>query len=97
MQRKATHALLASKRYLIDLQQVLFQRVTNALLESNQAPFRGDLITDGLAAGCGLAFCTYSFYLQMVCLKLCNGFSKPYLCLQRIKLKRLLYRRRMIE
>ena len=35
MQRKATHALLASKRYLIDLQQVLFQRVTNALLESN--------------------------------------------------------------
>ena len=59
---KATHALLASKRYLIDLHQVLFQRVTNALLESNQAPFRGDLITDGLAAGCGLAFCTYSFY-----------------------------------
>ena len=88
---------LASKRYLIDLQQVLFQRVTNALLESNQAPFRGDLITDGLVAGCGLAFCTYSFYLQMVCLKLCNVFSKPYLCLQRIKLKRLLYRRRMIE
>ena len=75
MQRKATHALLASKRYLIDLQQVLFQRVTNALLESNQAPFRGDLITDGLAAGCGLAFCTYSFYLQMVCLKLCNVFQ----------------------
>ena len=40
MQRKATHALSASKRCLIDLQQVLFQRVTNALLESNQAPFQ---------------------------------------------------------
>ena len=46
MQRKATHALLASKRCLIDLQQVLFQRVTNALLESNQAPFTNDLITN---------------------------------------------------
>ena len=46
MQFKATHALLASKRCLIDLQQVLFQRVTNALLKSNQAPFLNGLITD---------------------------------------------------
>ena len=38
MQPKLTHALLASKRCLIDLQLVPFQRVTNALLESNQAP-----------------------------------------------------------
>ena len=40
MQPKLTHALL------IDLQQVLFQRVTNALLKSNQAPFMNDLITN---------------------------------------------------
>ena len=46
MQFKATHALLASKGCLIDLQQVLFQRVTNALLKSNQAPFLNGLITD---------------------------------------------------
>ncbi len=39
MQYKAIHALLASKRGLIGLQQVLFQSLTNALLESNQAPF----------------------------------------------------------
>ena len=35
MQPKRTHALLASKRSLIDLQQVLFQRITNALLRPN--------------------------------------------------------------
>ena len=35
MQRKATHALLASKRCLIDLQLMLFCIVTNALLKSN--------------------------------------------------------------
>ena len=46
MQFKATHALQASKRCLIDLQQVLFQRVTNALLKSNQAPLSGGLITN---------------------------------------------------
>ena len=42
---KLTHALLASNRCLIDLQQVLFQRVTNALLKSNQAPFANGPIT----------------------------------------------------
>ncbi len=77
MQFKATHALLASKRCLIDLQQVLFQRVTNALLKSNQAPLSGGLITNRLAAGCKLAFYTFFLYLQLGCLKLCNGFSKP--------------------
>ena len=46
MQLKLTHALLASKRCLIDLQLVLFLRVTNALLKSNQAPFMNDLITN---------------------------------------------------
>ena len=45
MQTKLTHALLASNRCLIDLQQVLFQRVINALLKSNQAPFTSGLIT----------------------------------------------------
>ena len=56
MQRKATHALSASKRCLIDLQQVLFQRVTNALLESNQAPFQNGWTTNWFTAGCKLAF-----------------------------------------
>ena len=32
---KPIHALLASKRRLIDLQKVPFKRLTNALLESN--------------------------------------------------------------
>ena len=32
---KPTHALLASKRRLIDLQKVLFKTLTNALLKSN--------------------------------------------------------------
>ena len=45
MQPKLAHALLASERGLIDLQQVLSWRVTNALLKSNQAPFTNDLIT----------------------------------------------------
>ncbi len=45
MQFKATHALQASERCLIDLQKVLFQHVTNALLKSNQAPFTSGLIT----------------------------------------------------
>ena len=45
MQSKLAHALLASERGLIDLQQVLSWRVTNALLKSNQAPFTNDLIT----------------------------------------------------
>ncbi|EGC19096.1 hypothetical protein HMPREF9141_2347 [Prevotella multiformis DSM 16608] len=45
MQCKAAHALLASERCLTDLQKVLFQRVANALLKSNQAPFRNELIT----------------------------------------------------
>ncbi|EGC19390.1 hypothetical protein HMPREF9141_1930 [Prevotella multiformis DSM 16608] len=43
---KLTHALPASERCLIGLQQVLFQRVTNALLKSNQAPFTNDLTTN---------------------------------------------------
>lgn len=46
MQPKLTHALLASKRCLIDLQLVPFQRVTNALLESNQAPVLDGLTTN---------------------------------------------------
>ncbi|EGC18918.1 hypothetical protein HMPREF9141_2611 [Prevotella multiformis DSM 16608] len=46
MQRKAAHALLASERGLIDVQQVLYWRVTNALLKSNQAPFTNGLITN---------------------------------------------------
>ena len=46
MQPKLTHALLASKRCLIDLQQVLYQRATNALLKSNQAPFGDGLTTN---------------------------------------------------
>ena len=33
------HALLASKRRLIDLQKTPFKTLTNALLKSNQAPF----------------------------------------------------------
>ena len=97
MQCKATHALLASNRCLIDLQQVLFQRVTNALLKSNQAPFTNDLTTDWLTAGYKPAFCTCSLHLQMICLKLCNGFSKSYLSFQRIKMKRSLTRRLMIR
>ena len=97
MQPKLTHALLASKRCLIDLQQVLFQRVTNALLKSNQAPFTNDLTTDWLTAGYKLDFCTCSLHLQMICLKLCNGFSKSYLSFQRIKMKRSLTRRLMIR
>jgi len=32
---KPTHALLAYKRHLIDLQKMLFWSVTNALLKSN--------------------------------------------------------------
>jgi|GEM_PF-147463 len=36
---KTIHALLASKRRLIDLQKVLFKTLTNALLKSNKAPF----------------------------------------------------------
>ena len=32
---KPIHALLASKRRLIDLQKVLFKTLTNALLKSN--------------------------------------------------------------
>ena len=79
MRSKLTHALLASKRCLIDLQQVLFQRVTNALLESNQAPFTNDLTTNWFTAGCRLAFLHVILYLQMICLNLCNGFSKSYL------------------
>ena len=65
MQFKATHALLASKGCLIDLQQVLFQRVTNALLKSNQAPLSGGLITNWFTAGCKPAFCTFVLYLQL--------------------------------
>ena len=87
MQRKATHALLASKRCLIDLQQVLFQSITNALLKSNQAPFKNGLITCWLSAGCKLDFLYVFLYLQMICLQLCNGFSKPCLYFQPIKLK----------
>ena len=45
MQCKAAHALLASKRGLTGLQQVLLQRVINALLKPNQAPFTNGLIT----------------------------------------------------
>ncbi|WP_277045330.1 hypothetical protein, partial [Prevotella multiformis] len=56
-----THALLASNRCLIDLQQVLFQRVANALLKSNQAPFTNDSITNWFTAGCRLDFCTCVF------------------------------------
>ena len=44
-----------------------------------------------------LLFCTCSFYLQMICLELCNGFSKSCLYFQRIKTRSLLYRRRIIE
>ena len=65
MQRKATHALLASKRGLTDLQQMPFQRVTNALLKSNQAPILGGLITNWFTAGCKPAFCTFVLYLQL--------------------------------
>ena len=36
---KPIHALLASKRRLIDLQKTPFKPLTNALLKSNQAPF----------------------------------------------------------
>mgnify|MGYP000191791415 CR=1 FL=1 len=36
---KPRHALLASKRCLIDLQKVPFKTLTNALLKSNKAPF----------------------------------------------------------
>ena len=36
---KPIHALLASKRRLIDLQKVPFKPLTNALLKSNKAPF----------------------------------------------------------
>ena len=36
---KPIHALLASKRRLIDLQKTPFKTLTNALLKSNQAPF----------------------------------------------------------
>ena len=46
MRFKDEHALLASKRCLIDLQQVLSLRVINALLESNQAPFLNGLTTN---------------------------------------------------
>ena len=56
MQFKATHALQASERCLIDLQKVLFQRVTNALLKSNQAPFTSGLITSWSTAGYELDF-----------------------------------------
>ena len=35
---KPIHALLASKRRLIDLQKVPFKTLTNALLKSNKAP-----------------------------------------------------------
>ena len=45
MQRKATHALLAPERCLIDLQQVPFQRLANALLKSNQAPLLNGFVT----------------------------------------------------
>gem|GEM_PF-6647327 len=36
-------------------------------------------------------------YLQMIGLELCNGFSKYCLCFQRIKMKRSLFQRRIIE
>ena len=36
-------------------------------------------------------------YLQMIGLEICNGFSKSCLCFQRIKMKRSLYQRRIIE
>ena len=36
---KLIHALLASKRRLIDLQKTPFKTLTNALLKSNKAPF----------------------------------------------------------
>ena len=36
---KSIHALLASKRRLIDLQKTPFKTLTNALLKSNKAPF----------------------------------------------------------
>ena len=42
-----------------------------------------------------LFFCTCFLYLLMIYLKLCNGFSKACLCFQPIKMKRLLFRRRI--
>ena len=36
---KPIHALLTSKRRLIDLQKMPFKSLTNALLKSNEAPF----------------------------------------------------------
>ncbi|EGC19478.1 hypothetical protein HMPREF9141_2018 [Prevotella multiformis DSM 16608] len=37
--------------------------------------------------GYELAFYMFLFDLQMICLELCNGFSKSCLYFQRIKLK----------
>ena len=97
MQCKATHALLDPERCLIGLQQVPFQRLTNALLKSNQAPLLNGFVTGWFATGYELAFSCVSLYLQMIRLKLCNDFSKHYLYFQRIKMKRVLYRKMMIE
>ena len=89
MQPKLRHTLLASKRCLIDFQQVLSWGVTDALLKSHQAPLTNDWITNWLTAGCRPAFCTCLPYLQMIYLESCNDFSKPYLSFHRMKTKRL--------
>ena len=89
MKAKLTHALLASKRCLIDLQWMPFWSLTNALLKSNQAPFTNDLTTNWLTAGYKPVFCMRFLYLQMIRLNLCNGFSKSYLYFNVLKWKGL--------
>ena len=76
---------------------------TGALLACYQRPFEVQSSTfyerfDNQLIDCWLQtcfFCTCYLYLQMICLNLCNAFSKPYLSFQRIKMKRSLYRRRI--
>ena len=60
------------------------------LLQTTWQPIDWLLVTN-------LLFCLCLLYLQKICLKLCNNFSKPYLHFQHIKFKSFLYWRMMME
>ena len=60
---KPIHALLASKRRLIDLQKVPFKTLTNALLKSNKAPFT--LLLYNWLIPCWLQICFLRVFLLL--------------------------------
>ena len=93
-------------------QHVLFRLLKGAWLTCNRCPFsvlptpfwspiKHLLKTTwqpvDLLSVTNLLFCLCLLYLQKICLKLCNNFSKPYLHFQHIKFKRFLYWRMMME